>query len=667
MRVREPDHDWFLSTTRREHQQLINRRLPLFAAGWLAVTLAWSLVLGFVSPGAFFLSGMLCVSQVVVLIVALLLCRYAPTAAGTPLVVLMCVGLGLACAAIFAAARSYADLLAFVLLALYVACAHLFALGWAAELGIIAPTLAAYALAIPWLRPAVPAVASVAAIVTGVVMSLAIAQASLRAFRVRLRERESEASIRALLRALPDMVLRVRRDGEVLDLHTERNDALAPSSDTRTGAAVEPAPISPGVMSALREAASRALAGRVQSFEYVRVTAKERRDYEARVVPSGEGEIFAVVREISVRRRVEQALRESEGRYRGIVESSFVLICRVDSEGRFTFLNDAYCRLLGKPLDELVGRHASVVLHEDDVEALREMERTITTPSYRAKIECRNRTPDGWVWIAWEAGAVSEQQGATVEVQAFGYDVTERRIAGEALQAAFADLRASEERLRLLARHQVEIREEERKRMAFDLHDDVCQELVGVAILAESLRQHLGPLPVAAAGNLDRIARSLREVVDHLRELARDMRPLLLHDLGLEGCLRSLAEGMASPQTRVSAECETPTPRLDEASELGIYRIAQEALLNSVRHATARNVVLTLGARDGTLRLEVRDDGCGFDPRRRERSLCLGLASMEERAVALGARFELRSEPHEGTIVTLECPLTSRAPLASRQ
>jgi two-component system sensor histidine kinase UhpB len=213
----------------------------------------------------------------------------------------------------------------------------------------------------------------------------------------------------------------------------------------------------------------------------------------------------------------------------------------------------------------------------------------------------------------------------------------------------------------LLARRQVAVREEERKRLSMDLHDDVCQELVAVGILVESAVGRLGPVPPEATSELTRAGRYLGEVVDHLRVLARDLRPLVLNDLGLESGLRSLALGLSSADTMVRAEFPTEIPRLAESAEISIHRIAQEAVTNAVRHAQARNVTMTLTAFGGRLRLEVRDDGRGLDLRAPAMTHALGLASMEERAQALGGRLTVESRHGAGTIIRLDCPLPLRA------
>ncbi len=135
---------------------------------------------------------------------------------------------------------------------------------------------------------------------------------------------------------------------------------------------------------------------------------------------------------------------------------------------------------------------------------------------------------------------------------------------------------------------------------------------------------------------------------------------MLLRDLGLEESLHSLAEGLTAAGTPVTTLVRTAIPRLDEETEIGVYRIAQEALANAARHAAARAIRITLTVTGPELELEIADDGRGFAPDGRRGSEALGLIGMEERALALGGHLELRSAPGEGTLVRLRCPATLR-------
>jgi signal transduction histidine kinase len=163
-----------------------------------------------------------------------------------------------------------------------------------------------------------------------------------------------------------------------------------------------------------------------------------------------------------------------------------------------------------------------------------------------------------------------------------------------------------------------------------------------------------------ASQKLARVGRHLNELGEHLRLVARELRPMLLHDLGLEDSVRSLAAGM-STTTRITTRFPTPIPRLNEDVEVAVYRIVQEAITNVLRHANAREVTVSLAASEGVLQVEIRDDGCGFEVKARQRE-SLGLVSMEERALAIGGKLHVVSAPGRGTSVVLTCPLIRRVP-----
>jgi PAS domain S-box-containing protein len=321
-----------------------------------------------------------------------------------------------------------------------------------------------------------------------------------------------------------------------------------------------------------------------------------------------------------------------------------------------TFLNEACRRKYGIENTPFSHLNFLTFVHPDEVQQARAALQTVLNGG-RYRRTSRGRTPAGWRWIEWEVCAITDGTSAVTEVQGVGHDVTERRAADEALQQSLVALREREEQLRLMALQQVAIREEERKRLSFDLHDGVCQELVGIGILIQSARQR--GVPEAADATLARAQTYLHTVGEHLRGLARDLRPLLLSDLGLGECLRALVAGMATETLLITVAVPPMIPRFGEEIEVAVYRIAQEALANAVRHAQARAVALTLEASDGMLDLEVRDDGRGFD-REKLRSAPLGLVTMAERAVALGGSLRILSAPGGGTTVRLVCPLGAR-------
>ena len=354
----------------------------------------------------------------------------------------------------------------------------------------------------------------------------------------------------------------------------------------------------------------------------------------------------------TARWRAEEELRRSEARYRGLVESQQDLVFRFDLAERVTFANDAYCAKFGLRREELLGRGLTH-LHPDDRAATTAAILELLHPPHQGMLENRVSTPEGWRRISWSGCAITDETGTVVEIQCVGRDVTERRIAEESLQASNAELQESEERLRSLARRVAAVREDERRRLGLDLHDGVCQDLAGIALLVGSLRQQDG-MGAEGIAQLERIERYLHGVGDHLRRLAHDLRPMLLHDLGLEGSIGSLVGAFSADGVRVTARLGSGVPRLAENVEIGVYRVVQEAVTNACRHGAPSEVCVSLDVGE-LVRLEVRDDGVGFDPAG-GRAHAFGLVSMEERALALNGRLTIESAPGRGTVVRFECP-----------
>jgi signal transduction histidine kinase len=198
----------------------------------------------------------------------------------------------------------------------------------------------------------------------------------------------------------------------------------------------------------------------------------------------------------------------------------------------------------------------------------------------------------------------------------------------------------------------------ERNRLALELHDAVSQKLFSLVLTAEALDTLLERDPAAVRGQLERLQELARQALDELRSLIFELRPPDLERDGLAGALRKHVEVLrrlepSEIELDVDADFESDPARDREA-----LRIAQEALQNALRHAGAERVIVRLRAEDGRLLLEVADDGSGFDPQAPElRSRHLGLTSMEERALELGGRLEIRSAPGAGTTVRLETGL----------
>jgi signal transduction histidine kinase len=198
---------------------------------------------------------------------------------------------------------------------------------------------------------------------------------------------------------------------------------------------------------------------------------------------------------------------------------------------------------------------------------------------------------------------------------------------------------------------------EERNRLARELHDSVTQRLFGVVLAAESAATLLDRDATAAAEELARVRQLARDAMDELRAVVFELRPASLEAEGLAAALRKHVDVLRRVSgSRIDLRVGDP-PRLGADDAGQVFRIAQEALQNALRHADAEHIEVRLDNGRGRLRLSVADDGRGFDlAARAVRGRRLGLTSMEERAAELGGRLEIDSRPGAGTRVSLEVP-----------
>ena len=199
---------------------------------------------------------------------------------------------------------------------------------------------------------------------------------------------------------------------------------------------------------------------------------------------------------------------------------------------------------------------------------------------------------------------------------------------------------------------------EERNRLARDLHDSVVQKLFGIGLAAQSAGTLFDRDAAAARGQLDRLQELTQDAVQELRSLIFQLRPA---DVESDGLAAALAKHIAVLRKvhRQAIELEASgEPRLRPGVDEEVFRIAQEALHNALKHAAASRLELRLDEGAGLLALTVRDDGVGFDPSEpAHRSRRLGLTSMEERARALGGALTIDSTPGAGTTIGLQVPL----------
>jgi PAS domain S-box-containing protein len=365
--------------------------------------------------------------------------------------------------------------------------------------------------------------------------------------------------------------------------------------------------------------------------------------------------VSAVRREVAQRQHADASLRDSEARYRAVVESQTEMVCRYLPDTTLTFVNDAYCKYFGRTREELLGRKFLELIPEPARdEALRHVQSLLGNPRVRT-VEHEVLKPDGSIgWQQWVDYLIVEGDGRAREFQATGQDVTERKRVEESLRASEAALRQSMGRVRELAARLIEAQEAERTRIAMELHDGLSQRLAALSMGLSALKSHLGG---EGLEQLARLQSATVALANEIRGLSHELHPGALRHAGLAAALRANCRELNGRDgVEIAFAGDDDLPPLAPGVSLCLYRVAQEALHNVIRHAQAKHAGVILGKDDGRLRLTVWDDGRGFDPEAARASDGVGLASMEERVNVLRGTIDIDAHPGRGTEVRVEIP-----------
>ena len=214
-----------------------------------------------------------------------------------------------------------------------------------------------------------------------------------------------------------------------------------------------------------------------------------------------------------------------------------------------------------------------------------------------------------------------------------------------------------EEAMERFAERIVLLQETERRRLAGEIHDGISQRIVSLSFHLSAAADAVASDPASAAEQIAHAQELAAGALDETRHAIAGLRPPVLDDLGLAASLESLARSIPLPNVQV----DTVTTSLPEHAETAVYRIAQEALQNVMKHASAEHVQLRLSVAAGAVLLEISDDGVGFDPAttpERAGPVGYGLPGMQQRAELLGGQLTADSTPGRGTMVRLRVPLT---------
>jgi two-component system, chemotaxis family, CheB/CheR fusion protein len=229
------------------------------------------------------------------------------------------------------------------------------------------------------------------------------------------------------------------------------------------------------------------------------------------------------------------------------------------------------------------------------------------------------------------------------------------RLAGEVASTA-RELGRTQDELRALAARLFTSQEEERRRVARELHDDISQKLALLEIDAQQVEPQITSDPVRARKELERVRIAVGDLSEEVRRISHALHPSVIEDLGITPAIRSLVEDFRDREDMiVTFQADNVPDGIPLEIATGLYRITQEALRNTAKHAGRTHVKVTLVGEPGHIRLQTIDAGKGFDPRANRSGL--GLISMQERARILRGKLTIESKLGEGTKVTVDVPL----------
>jgi two-component system sensor histidine kinase UhpB len=299
-------------------------------------------------------------------------------------------------------------------------------------------------------------------------------------------------------------------------------------------------------------------------------------------------------------------------------------------------------------------------------------------PGARYDAEYRIVRPDGQIrWIA-DHGFILQTRGGTISrIAGIAEDITEKKRVDEALrqanseleervQSRTAELEWSRQELQALIGVQESFQEEERKRIARELHDELAQKLTVLKLRIASIMAVVSDKEPGLTHQIQDANSLLTEAIHAVGQIAANLRPVVLDELGLVAALRDLVEEF-SQRTKVECELSVHPADLSVDSRLAtpLYRMVQESLTNVARHAQATEVIVSL-YRDasGTIKLDINDNGKGFSNVDHSMRRSFGLIGMRERAAMLGGEMKIHSQPGAGTSIEIVIPQRTAQPQA---
>lgn len=463
----------------------------------------------------------------------------------------------------------------------------------------------------------------------------------------------ANAALQSLFDGVPVGLYRVNREGQILDVNAALVRILGfPDKQSLLAARTPSFYVDPGARAQWLAQIERD--GIVRDFEvqlrrhdgqpvWARLSARTMRDPEGNVL-----HYEGVMQDVTERKRSEEAVRKLGS----AVEQTVDAVSITDRDGVIEYINPAFEQLTGYSLEEARGKtHRILKSGKHDQAFYEKLWHTILGGQvYRG--ELLNKKKDGTLYYSELAiTPIRDAEGEIAQFVATQRDITDR------IQAQ-ARLRESEEQLRAFAARLESVREEERARIAREIHDELGQAMTGLKFDLSWLAKHLSSANSELVDKTETMLHLVDLNIQSVRRIATELRPGILDDFGLVAAMEWQAREF---EARTSITCHftssLPAVQLDREQSTAMFRILQEALTNVARHANATEVAITLTKGGDSLCLEVQDNGTGIAESEISGRKSLGLLGMRERAHLLGGEVAIVGTPAKGTRVTVKVPL----------
>jgi PAS domain S-box-containing protein len=351
----------------------------------------------------------------------------------------------------------------------------------------------------------------------------------------------------------------------------------------------------------------------------------------------------AIVRDISERKRAEEALLESEELLRLAVQAGKMFAYSWDVKSDKIVRSGESAEILG--IDEhasLTGQQALAAVHPEDIEKLKSAIASLTPEKPYLQISYRVIRPNQKIiWMERNSCAHFDEQGKLVRMVGMIADATKRKLAEEALAG--------------VSRKLIEAQEAERSRIARELHDDIGQRLALLSVTIQRASMASGPAELE--GCLDELRREAGQVSADVQALSRHLHSATLEHLGMVAAMRGFCAELAlQHEVEINFRHRDVPPDLPTDVSLCLFRVMQEGLHNAIKHSGVRRFEVEIYGTADTVELILHDDGVGFDPEAVATSPGLGLTSMRERLKLVDGELSICSKPEQGTTVHARAP-----------